>query len=159
MPPEGSVFGVRSTGGRLVGMVPDLPDAAYCRRMNKATPTVIYEDELPQDPGDEFRDLISAPAATREPIPARILCAEIPPSTPVGREGLTVMEGSSEPGPLPAAQEKKAKPRDAASALSASSKMTSSAGKKGADAVALAQRHLCSCNYIFCILKKKQCFI
>lgn len=121
--------GVRSTGGRLLGMVPNLPDSANCRRMNQAKPIVINlgeEDELPQDPGDDFRDLISAPAATREPIPARIPRAEIPPFTPAGREGLTIMEGS-ESEPAQAAQEKKAKPRDAASALSVSSKMTSSA--------------------------------
>lgn len=117
--------GVQSTGGRLLGLVPNLPDSA-CRRMKQAKPIVIYpgEEELPQDPGDDFRDLISAPTLTREPIPARILCAEIPP-TPPGREGLTI-EGSSEP-PGAENQEKTAKPRDAASALTVSSKMTSSA--------------------------------
>eukprot|EP00434_Breviolum_minutum_P002979 symbB.v1.2.002618.t1/scaffold139.1/size300179/1 len=120
--------GVRSTGGRLLGMVPSIPDAANCKRMTQAKPIVIDigEDGLPQDPGDEFSDLLSGPAATREPIPARIPRAEIPPFTPVGREGLTVMD-VPEPGPTAEVQEKTSKPKDTASALSVSSKMTSSA--------------------------------
>ncbi|CAJ1388690.1 unnamed protein product [Effrenium voratum] len=100
--------------------------SATCKRVNQAKPVVIDLDDaedpgaLPQDPGDDFADLVAHPAATREPIPARVPKAEIPPFTPAGREGLTV-------GDLPEALEKEKRPRDTASALSMSSSMTSSA--------------------------------
>lgn len=118
--------GVRNTGGRLLGMMPDVRDAANCRRVNQAKPIIInLEDEeektLPQDPGDEFSDMFTLSAAVREPTPARIPKAEVPPLTPAGREGLTVKE-IAEPNPAQAS-----KPKDTASALSVSSKMTSSA--------------------------------
>eukprot|EP00913_Durusdinium_trenchii_P004532 g4208.t1 len=57
-------------------MMPDVRDAANCRRVNQAKPIIInLEDEeektLPQDPGDEFSDMFTLSAAVREPTPAR----------------------------------------------------------------------------------------
>lgn len=141
----GALEGLNYATEMLIGGLQDFQPA--CKKMKQAVPIVVTIDEAEEDgaapmnlkdPGEEFSD-ISRPTGTRdsEPVPDRIHSSAAS-STPERTQGLSP---DSWPGSQPSAfsppeeeeQQGERKPgrgrqpRDAASALSMSSAMTSSA--------------------------------
>jgi len=145
----GALEGLKYAHETLIGGLQDFQPA--CKKMKQAIPIVVTIDEAEEaaqdgaapmnlkDPGEEFSDMISRPSGTRdsEPVPDRIHNSAAS-ATPEGTQGLSPDSWpESQPSHFSPPQEEEQQgerkpgrgrqPRDAASALSMSSAMTSSA--------------------------------